>query len=131
MTRGRGRPAQFTPDAQQRFLDAVTGGSSVKDASALVGVHYNVPPRLARTNPAFAAALAEAKTAGRAARKEKLPHDESRYKHQGCRCPVCTKASTAGRASRRDRAAEPGDGLESSTSFLLPCPSFQPDRAAA
>ncbi|MFF8840556.1 hypothetical protein [Streptomyces sp. NPDC015130] len=144
MTRGRGRPAQITPEVWQQFLDEVAAGSTIKDASALVGFHYNVPPRRAQTDKAFAAALRKAKSRGqqvRDAQREELPHGESRYNHLGCRCGDCLAAATAARSARRATTArrdthdgqvlDLDTGRESPTSFLLPRPSSPAGRAAA
>ncbi|MEE1812676.1 hypothetical protein [Streptomyces sp. BE133] len=124
----------FDDAKRRRYLDAVAAGMTLADAAATAGVHHNVPPRHARTDPAFAQALADAKAAGKKVRQENVPHDEYRYNCLQCRCDVCCTAATKGRAKRRAAAqpAEP-DGQsgavgqvhkirpepKSSTSFLL------------
>ncbi|MEU9703079.1 hypothetical protein [Streptomyces sp. NPDC047981] len=133
---GRGRPPVFTEHVQALLLDAVKTGLRLGDACKKVGVGPNVPSRHARTNPAFAAALADAKAQGKQARIEDLAHDEYRYNVHGCRCPKCCTAATKGRAGRR---AEARDGAEdpsasapvSPTSFLLPRLSSWTGRHAA
>ncbi len=135
MTRGRGRTAQFTPEVRQQFLDEVAAGATIKNASTVVGVHYNVPPRRAQTDKAFAAALDVAKVRGRQARRDGTPHGESRYNHLGCRCGVCRTAATAGRVGRRTirdgQVLDLDTARESPTSFLLLGPSPQTGRIAA
>lgn len=105
--RGRGRPPVFEESARARFLTALEAGAAIAQAAKLAGVTRNVPARHARTDPAFAAALARARARGRAARAETTPHGESRYVHYGCRCGVCRKDASARRAGRR-AATGPG-----------------------
>ncbi|MFE7547012.1 hypothetical protein [Streptomyces gardneri] len=135
MTRGRGRPAQFTADARQRFLDEVAAGVRLANAARLAGVHHNVPARHARTDAAFAQALDTAKRRGRAARQDAIPHDESRYNHLKCRCGKCRKAATTARAGRRattdGQVHDLDAGRKSPTSFLLPLLSSETSRTAA
>ncbi|WP_331763203.1 hypothetical protein OG571_47625 (plasmid) [Streptomyces sp. NBC_01369] len=98
----------FDDAKRQRYLDAVAAGMTLADAAATAGIHHNVPPRHARTDPAFGRALADAKTAGRKVRRENVAHGEYRYNCLGCRCDVCCTAATKGRAKRR-AAAQPAE----------------------
>ncbi|MFI0929653.1 hypothetical protein ACH4TP_37880 [Streptomyces sp. NPDC021012] len=136
MTRGRGRPiTKFTAETRQRFLDQVAAGARLADAAQNVGVHHNVPHRTARTDPAFAEALATAKARGRAARQDERPHDESRYNHQACRCDTCRAAATTARTARRttddSQVLDLDANREPPTSCSAPCPSSGTARAAA
>ncbi|NUP45425.1 MAG: hypothetical protein HOY76_52465 [Streptomyces sp.] len=134
--RGRGRPALgdgFTATTQQAFLDAVTAGAKLTEAAAKVGVSRNVPSQHAKTDPAFRAALDEAKARGRAVRAATMPHSELHYNHYGCRAPECRAIAAAARARRRDDTTIPAEETpvtaqpipitgrtpESSTSFSL------------
>ncbi|MET9436972.1 hypothetical protein [Streptomyces sp. NPDC006551] len=137
--RGRGRPQTFTEDVRDRFLEAVADGMYLGDAARHVGLHANIPSRYARTDPAFAAALAHAKTLGKKRRAESFTHGESGYTNHACRCDICRPAATAARAGRRAATSEDPEpeaeviGLDrqSPTSFSLPCPSVhQAPRAA-
>ncbi|GAA2770166.1 hypothetical protein [Streptomyces showdoensis] len=137
MTRGRGRPPTFTPDAREKFLAAVTAGAYLRDAAARVGVTGYVPTQYATKDPEFAAAFLAARAAGQAARKEGMAHGERRYNDERCRCKtVCRPAATRARARRRARAAEqpPTDGPSSPappTSFSLLVSSVGQGRTAA
>ncbi|MGW7283903.1 hypothetical protein ACWGH4_00130 [Streptomyces sp. NPDC054847] len=106
----RGRPVLFTDTLRNRYLEAVAAGMYLKDAAAHIGVSENVPQRHARTDRAFAAALKEARTAGKKVRIDELPHGEYRYNHHNCRCTNgCAQAATKNRAGRRRTAAETTD----------------------
>ena len=133
--RRRGHQPQFTPTVQAIFLAAVRDGMHLQDAATAVGVHRNVPTRLARTNDDFKAALDDAKVEGRKVRIEAVPHREARNRNYGCGCLTCTTASRKNRATRRTRPSPPehdetgGESgvlltiqpsLESVSSFLLP-----------
>ncbi|MDX3232925.1 hypothetical protein [Streptomyces sp. ME19-01-6] len=128
--RGRGRPVAFDTAARAAFLDAVTAGAKLTEAAEKAGVSRNVAAQHAKADPAFRAALDEAKAHNRAVRAQSMPHAESRYNHAKCRCPVCCAKATAARTARRNAAeeeppvtAEPipltGRPPESSTSFSL------------
>ncbi|MEU6925490.1 hypothetical protein [Streptomyces sp. NPDC046631] len=124
----------FDDAKRHRYLDAVAAGMTLADAAATAGIHHNVPPRHARTDPAFAQTLADAKAAGKKVRQENVAHGEYRYNCLQCRCDVCCTAATKGRAKRR-AAAQPAEAEgqsgavgqvheirpepKSSTSFLL------------
>ncbi|MDK0525041.1 hypothetical protein [Streptomyces sp. ML-6] len=101
----------FDAPKRQQYLDAVTAGMTLADAAATAGIHPNVPPRHARTDPDFGRALTDAKAAGKKARRENVPHGEYRYNCLQCRCDVCCTAATKGRAGRR-AAAPPGPAVE-------------------
>ncbi|MFB7592406.1 hypothetical protein [Streptomyces sp. NPDC056169] len=136
MTRGRGRPAQFTTEVREEFLRLVRRGDRLGVAAATVGVSVNVPTRHARKDPAFAAALETARRKGKDAR---TPHGEYRYNHLECRCPICTTAATAARTARRHDSDYAVGGQvhnldasrESPTPFSLPSPSPGPTPVAA
>jgi hypothetical protein len=82
----------------------------LKEAAARIGISENVPQRHARTDPGFAAALKEARAAGKKIRIDELPHNEYRYNHHGCRCTNgCARDATKGRAARRRTTAETTD----------------------
>ncbi|MEV8101034.1 hypothetical protein [Streptomyces sp. NPDC088135] len=98
----------FNGEKRQRYLDAVATGMTLADAAATAGIHHNVPPRHARTDPAFGQALADAKAAGKKVRRENVAHGEYRYNCLQCRCDVCCTAATQGRAARR-AAAQPAE----------------------
>ena len=106
----RGRPPVFDDMLRARYLEAVAAGMRLGPAAVHAGVHSNVPRRHALTDPQFAAALGHAKTQGRKAREEELPHDEARYNNQRCRCRTCRAAATAGRAARRGQETGPEQG---------------------
>ena len=106
----RGRPVVFTDTLRARYLEAVTAGLYLKDAAAHIGIGHNVPQRHARTDPGFAAALKEARAAGKKVRDENIPHGEYRYNHHGCRCTNgCARDATKGRAARRQTSTETTD----------------------
>ncbi|MFD7980155.1 hypothetical protein [Streptomyces sp. NPDC059071] len=128
----------FTPAVREEFLALVAGGSYLGAAAASLGLSLNVPSQHAASDPAFAAALKEAKAVGRQARRDDAPHDEARYNQQACRCPRCTKAASSARMARKARAKElqpPAltavPGPESPTSFLLRSRSSLPSSTAA
>lgn len=104
-SRGRGRPALFDQDARARYLGALGGGATKKDAAAVAGVAAKTV-RNARTDPAWRDLEVAAYARGTAARRDHLAHGESRYNHHGCRCPICTRAATAGRTGRPDRTVQ-------------------------
>ncbi|BCK73971.1 hypothetical protein Srufu_079240 (plasmid) [Streptomyces libani subsp. rufus] len=106
MTAGRGRPVVFDEPAQAELLRLVADGVRLGEAAAKVGVGRDTPGQLARRNRGFAAALADAKTIGRAVRfaPERLPHGVvSTYTNHGCRCRPCTAAATRARSNSPDR----------------------------
>ena len=105
--RGRGRPALFDGPTQDRYLAAVADGMYLNAAADHIGIHRNVPTRLARTDAVFGARLDDAKAAGRKRRIDNLPHDESRYCNYKCRCPQCTTAATTARTARRAQDTPP------------------------
>lgn len=107
--RGRGRPPLFDDTKRQQFLDAVTQGMRLGQAADHVGIDRRVPTRHARTDPAFGAALDQARAIGKKVRDEKKDHDESRYNNQGCRCDLCRAAATAARTGRRHTQHEDPD----------------------
>ena len=107
--RGRGRPALFDGPTQDRYLAAVADGMYLNAAADHIGIHRNVPTRLARTDAVFGARLDDAKTAGRKRRIDNLPHDESRYCNYKCRCPQCTAAATTARTARRAQESTPSE----------------------
>lgn len=124
----------FDDTLRTQYLDAVTNGMRLGPAATHVGISPDVPARHARTDPAFGRALTTAKTLGKKARDEDIPHGEYRYNCHKCRCDVCCTAATTGRAGRRanpehdtgtPESAPPGQvhnirpEPESSTSFLL------------
>lgn len=124
----------FDDTLRTRYLDAVTNGMRLGEAAAHVGISPDVPARHARTDPAFGRALTTAKTLGKKARQEDIPHGEYRYNCHKCRCDVCCTAATKGRAGRRAAAEQGADEpqsehpgqvhnirlpAESPTSFLL------------
>ncbi|MFG3244172.1 hypothetical protein [Streptomyces sp. NPDC048157] len=124
----------FDEKKRHRYLDAVATGMNLADAATTAGIHHNVPPRHARTDPAFGQALADAKAAGKKVRQGNVAHGEYRYNCLQCRCDVCCTAATQGRAARRaaaqpaERDGQPGavgqvheirTEPKSSTSFLL------------
>jgi hypothetical protein len=105
---GRGRPPLFDEAARERYLKArAEPGTTQAQAAAAAGVASRTVRDARRTDPAFKTADEQAAARARAARIEQMPHDESRYKHHGCRCLICTTAATTGRADRRARAADP------------------------
>ncbi|MFI6653262.1 hypothetical protein ACIBI8_37440 [Streptomyces sp. NPDC050529] len=108
-----GRPL-FDDTARERYLAHVAAGLTLAEAAAATPIHHNVPPRHARTDPAFGRALADARAAGKKARQEGVPHGEYRYNCLQCRCDVCCTAARTGRASRR-AAAEHAEGEGQST----------------
>ncbi|MFF8610821.1 hypothetical protein ACF06X_33485 [Streptomyces sp. NPDC015346] len=122
---------QFTEAVQARFLDAVANGMYLGEAARSVGLRADLPSRYVRTDPTFAAALADAKALGKKRRVEDAPHNEARYNNHGCRCTTCRRAATTARAGRR--AQEPTEpepeadildlNRQSPTSFSLPSPS--------
>ncbi|HEY5834949.1 hypothetical protein [Streptomyces sp.] len=125
-SRGRGRPALFNADAQQRYLEARAAGATQKDAAALVRVAANTIRYHRATDHAFREADDTAAACGRQARIDQLAHGETRYKHYGCRCTTCTKAATVGRTNRPSYNAKEAriipispTGQESSCSFPL------------
>ena len=121
--RGRGRPAAgcgFTAEAQAALLAALAAGAKLAEAAAKAGVSRNVPAQHAKTNRAFAAALADAKARGRAVRAETMPHGEARYNHAKCRCTVCRAKATAARTARRAAAA---DTAQEETAKPIPLPT--------
>jgi hypothetical protein len=118
--RGRGRPATFDEPARRRFLDALTTGMPINEAAELVGVSRDVPRRHARTDLAFAAQLATAKAAGRAARVAEIPHGESRYTNYACRCTTCRTAATAARTGRRHTDTPPTPEAPATVLVTLP-----------
>ncbi|MEU1134449.1 hypothetical protein ABZ383_32090 [Streptomyces sp. NPDC005900] len=101
--RSPGRPLQFDDTARQQYLTAVTEGATLTEAARTVHLTVQAINKHARTNPSFAAALEVARTHGRKARAERMPHGESRYKHAACHCPICTTAATTARTKRRNR----------------------------
>ena len=107
MTGRRGHPVTFDTPVRQAYLAAVANGMLLGPAANHVGVSINVPRRHERTNPDFAAALAEAKAHGKKLRDDAKDHSEAHYNHQKCRSPQCVAAARTGRAGRRQRAAEP------------------------
>ncbi|MFJ2202456.1 hypothetical protein [Streptomyces violaceusniger] len=127
--RGRGRPAEgdgFTTEARAVFLDAVAVGAKLTEAAAKAGVSRNVPSRYAKTNPAFAAALDEAKTTGRQIRAQSMPHGEARYNHAGCRCTVCCTQATAARSARRRATTDDPEETAQPISLTNRQPSSSP-----
>ncbi|MGW1409451.1 hypothetical protein [Streptomyces sp. NPDC002403] len=98
----------FDDKKRLRYLEAVAAGMTLADAAATAGIHHNVPPRHARTNPAFGRALVDAKAVGKKVRQENVEHGEYRYNCLQCRCDVCCTAATKGRAKRR-AAAQPAE----------------------
>ncbi|MGY0065138.1 hypothetical protein ACWY4P_53455 (plasmid) [Streptomyces sp. LZ34] len=108
--RGRGRPAgglAFDATARATYLEAVTAGAKLTEAATKAGVSRNVPAQHAKTDPAFRAALDEAKAHGKKARMEAKAHGEYRYNHGGCRCGICRTEASKARAGRPDRADRP------------------------
>lgn len=99
---GRGRPVVFDEPARAAYLAAVTNGARLQDAAATVGISINLARRHARTDPQFATALKEARTLGRKAHAENVPHGEYRYINHKCRCTRCKRASAVARAGRRE-----------------------------
>ncbi|MGA4867529.1 hypothetical protein ACPB9J_33385 [Streptomyces lavendulocolor] len=110
--RGRGRPAVFDTTLQTRYLTAITTGMRLGEAAHHIGISVNVPTRLARTDPQFATRLADARAAGRKARADTKPHDESHYNNDSCRHPDCATAARKGRAHRRRTAAARTDSRD-------------------
>lgn len=102
--RRRGRPAQFTPAAQARYLAARRTGATQAEAAAAAGVTARTVYNTRRSNEEFRALDEEATTAGRLAR---TPHGEYRYNHLRCRCTICTKAATTARGHRHHAAGRP------------------------
>lgn len=105
--RGPGAPLRFDDTARQTYLTAVTEGAKAFQAARLVGLTVQAINKTARTDSSFAAARDIARTHGKKARAERMPHGESRYKHAGCRCTICTPAATQARTSRRHRNTHP------------------------
>lgn len=102
--RGRrpGRPVfVFDIAARRRYLAAVAAGARLADAAKAADIAPRTAQHTAKTEPAFADALATAKRAGKTVRAEQLAHGEYRYNHGGCRCPICTKAASEARGGRR------------------------------
>jgi hypothetical protein len=93
----RGRPVIFDEARRDAFLDAMKAGATQAKAAAAVGISTRAVRHHAQHHTDFATALAAAREAGRWADK---PHDAYRYRHQGCRCDLCTAAATTGRAGR-------------------------------
>ncbi|WP_093803926.1 hypothetical protein [Streptomyces sp. Wb2n-11] len=100
---GRGRPAVFDEGRREKYLAAITGGMKAHEAAVRAGVSRNIPAQYAKTDSAFAAALALAKKKGRAQRLDDMPHNVSRYVNYGCRCPTCRADATKKRAASPDR----------------------------
>lgn len=99
--RGRGRPALFNDTARAKYLAARRTGATQATAAASAGTTDRVVRYARKTDPDFRERDDQAAAAGRLAR---VPHDEYRYNHLKCRCPVCCKAAAVGRTGRRDRA---------------------------
>lgn len=100
-SRGRGRPPTFTPDLRQAYLDAVAVGATLTKAATEAGVGARWIRQLTHADPDFARQVADARKRGRDAR---MPHDRTRYRKLGCRCPQCTADATAARTTRRHNA---------------------------
>lgn len=130
---GRGRPA-FDATARAALLDALTAGAKLGEAAAKAGVSRNTPAQHAKTDPAFAAALAEAKATGRTVRAATKPHSEAHYNHDGCRAPECRALATAARTARRhaveEGAAEPAQPIPITGRTPDSPPSFSLARAS-
>lgn len=124
--RKRGRPTQFTADVRTRYLQAVTDGMKLEAAAQLVGLTSRAIRKTATTDEDFAQALTDARAAGRTNR---LSHGESAYNHHGCRCDICTKAATTGRADRRDHPTPTAHLLPITPTTSKP-PSFVLARAS-
>lgn len=62
MSPKRGRPQQFTPQQQQKFLDHIAQGASTEDAARIVGVSLRTVQRQARYNEFFQRNLQLART---------------------------------------------------------------------
>lgn len=126
MTRGRGRPARFDQTMQTALLAAIADGLYLKHAAAHVGIHPNVPTRHARTDPDFAAQLADARAEGKKRRDDTKPHGEGHYNNQACRHPECRTAATRARTTRRREAAaaepEPDAPIINISRESPPCP---------
>lgn len=103
---GRGRPIVFDDGVRAAYLAAVTNGARLQEAATTVGISINLARRHARQDPQFATALKEARTLGKKAHAENLPHDESRYINHKCRCTTCKRASAVARAGRRAEARQ-------------------------
>lgn len=101
--RSPGPPITFDAHQRQKYLDAVTAGAKLQDAALTAGIAVQWVNRLAQTDPVFGTAFNTARTAGKKARLDKLPHGETRYIKAACRCPICTKEATANRTARRNR----------------------------
>lgn len=128
--RGRGRPIQFDDTARTAYLAAVTEGAKLSEAARAVGLTIQTINNHVRTDPSFAAAREVARTHGRKVRAEDAPHGESRYKHAGCRCDICTPAATQARTERRHRTTRntgPDDPEETAPVLQLP-PAALPTR---
>lgn len=103
---GRGRPVTFGDGVRAAYLAAVTNGARLQEAAATVGISINLARQHARLDPLFGAALKEARTLGRKAHAENVPHGEYRYINHGCRCTRCKRASAIARAGRREAARQ-------------------------
>ncbi|MFF4409740.1 hypothetical protein [Streptomyces sp. NPDC001404] len=111
--RGRGRPPSLTsPEHIQELLDQISGGATVAEAAAALGLSRKPVYHLRRSNPLFARALTAAQEAGRKARRraagERLQVDrhgtESSYTKRRCTCSACRRAGTQARTRRRAAA---------------------------
>lgn len=114
--RGRGRPPALTsPERVEELLTDISGGSTVAEAAAALGLSRTPVYHLRDNDPLFAEALARAQAAGKAARRraasEHLQIDqhgtESSYTKRHCPCDDCRLAGTRARARRRASSAEP------------------------
>lgn len=112
--RRRGRPPVYDDHHQTLYLKHIAEGATLNEAAATIGI----TPRGAakwRQNPDFAHQLDTARTLGKKARAENLPHDEYRYIHHGCRCDLCTEAATTARTERRNRTTHKPDTTDNDT----------------
>lgn len=119
----RGRPTVFNDAMQTRYLDAITAGMRLGEAAQHVGIHSNVPTRLARKDQEFATRLADARTAGRKTRADNRPHGEAHYNNDDCRHPDCAAAARKGRARRRATTGRQPDREQHATIHDLDPPT--------
>ncbi|MET7713754.1 hypothetical protein [Streptomyces sp. NPDC005407] len=103
---GSGPTHRFNDQLRNQYLEAVADGMRLAQAATHTGISLNIPRRHALNDPAFAAALQQARAQGKKIRDDTKGHDESHYNNQKCRHPTCVEAARTGRAERRERQTE-------------------------
>lgn len=125
---GRGRPALFTGEHQDAYLDLVAAGVRLQEAAAKVGFDYRRITYARHTQPAFARRLAEARARGARVRADPTTWQHgsaSTYNNLGCRCTPCRADATRARAASRGHA-HPHPGEEENPAAgadVLPLPA--------